>query len=568
MAREFIRGIAIGNFRGIGDQLQLIGPFQSVNFFLGPNNSGKSTVLLFLSRYLNPENRQGLREQWARTYDPLDIRLGKNESEVRFAVAGSTNAIDVELEALLDSAALANARKVLDFVADGALVWLEPNEKRNGLTFVRKPPEDLLDGNSWQRLWMKLTTYTGGGSARENWIPNSLSRLTAMAAPSLPAVSFIPAIREIGPKGEEYKDLSGRGLIDHLAEFQSPAHNEQQKKRTFEAINEFVRTVTQSNDATIEIPFDRRHILVHMDGRVLPISALGTGIQEVIMIAAFCTMQQDKAICIEEPEIHLHPLLQRRLMTHLLEHTSNQYFIATHSAALVDACPASVFQVSLEDSETRIALVTTSIQRFEICRQLGYRASDILQVNAVIWVEGPTDRIYINHWLQALDSELREGVDYSIMFYGGRLLSHVTAADEDLEQFVSLLRLNRNTAIVIDSDKSSSARSINATKQRIVSENAAGLTWVTDGREIENYLGSGDVTDFLINKYGLKFERVIGVEKYSDRLAFKLKGEGGVRQADKVELAKFVSKRPANFAPLGLRQRIEELTKFVREAVL
>ncbi len=32
-------------------------------------------------------------------------------------------------------------------------------------------------------------------------------------------------------------------------------------------------------------------------------------------------------------------------------------------------------------------------ERRQICDDLGCRASDILQANAVIWVEGPSDRI-------------------------------------------------------------------------------------------------------------------------------------------------------------------------------
>ena len=66
-----------------------------------------------------------------------------------------------------------------------------------------------------------------------------------------------------------------------------------------------------------------------------------------------------------------------------------------------------------------------------ICNDLGYKASDLLQTNSIIWVEGPSDRIYINFWLNEIDDSLVEGVHYSIMFYGGRLFSHLTADDYD-----------------------------------------------------------------------------------------------------------------------------------------
>ncbi|SHU60945.1 Uncharacterised protein [Mycobacteroides abscessus subsp. bolletii] len=54
----------------------------------------------------------------------------------------------------------------------------------------------------------------------------------------------------------------------------------------------------------------------------------------------------------------------------------------------------------------------------QVCVDLGYRPSDLLQANYVVWVEGPSDRTYIRRWLQIANPDLQEGIDYSIMFYG------------------------------------------------------------------------------------------------------------------------------------------------------
>jgi len=40
----FLEGLAIGGYRSFGP-VQRIGPFASVNLFIGPNNSGKSKHL-------------------------------------------------------------------------------------------------------------------------------------------------------------------------------------------------------------------------------------------------------------------------------------------------------------------------------------------------------------------------------------------------------------------------------------------------------------------------------------------------------------------------------------------
>jgi predicted ATPase len=416
------------------------------------------------------------------------------------------------------------------------------------------------------RLWGNLTG-SSGGSRDGHWIPGVIEKLTPTWRSV--AVAMIPAIRSVGGKGSKPDGFGGQGLIEKLARLQNPDVHQQSEKRKFARVNNFLQSVTDNRTATLEIPFERDTILVHMNGRTLPLESLGTGIHEVIILAAASTILEETVVCMEEPEIHLNPILQRKLVRYLSDETSNQYFITTHSAALMDTPEAETYHIQLRENQSTVTRVTSDKQRSVVCEDLGYHPSDLLQSNCVIWVEGPSDRTYLAHWISKYAPELVEGIHFTIMFYGGRLASHLSGNDLDgaVEGFISLRRLNRRAVILMDSDRSSKDRPINATKTRLIKEfdEGPGHAWVTDGREIENYIPTDQITAALTAVVSTatatsKFRR------YDKMLSIRTAG-GKLDQAPKVEIAKhIVVNCDFDDSRLDLKQQLEKLVGFIRES--
>ncbi|MEZ5940375.1 MAG: AAA family ATPase [Planctomycetaceae bacterium] len=285
----------------------------------------------------------------------------------------------------------------------------------------------------------------------------------------------------------------------------------------------------------------------------------------------------------EELENNLHPALMRRLFAYLIRYVEQEkcmLVLTTHSNVALDVFgphpDAQIIHVTHDGESASSKTVEAHFDQVGLLAELGARPSDLLQANGVVWLEGPSDRIYFNRFIELFSNgELREGRHYQCAFYGGSNLARSTfsAPEHSDETFANLLRLNHNVAVVCDGDRTAASRAgsrikkrVQRIKQEVENLNGAFL-WITEAKELENYI-PGSVWSKVYKVGNVpdpeKFDRFLGrdigsndfIQKHLKRKSFDKCdfAANAVEHLTKHELA----------ARFEFKERIDSLVEHIR----
>ncbi len=155
-----------------------------------------------------------------------------------------------------------------------------------------------------------------------------------------------------------------------------------------------------------------------------------------------------------------------------------------------------LLHVTHDGKSARVKAIGHFFEKLDVLSDIGAKPSDLLQANGVIWCEGPSDRVYLNKWIEIVSNgELKAGRDYQCAYYGGSVLADVEAVspDEGLGELLNVLTINPNIAFICDGDKALDSSPLKARVERIQSQVLElpanrRFIWILEGREIENYL--------------------------------------------------------------------------------
>lgn len=484
--------LSFRGFRCFSDAWAIVPELRPINIVIGRNNSGKSQYLEFLSTLCSSSGfLRGTEYKCESILDESSLRrvfsaqttsgvLRGNHwddhgqkligSRVRWRVGDNLNLLDIEVDGIESP------------YGDGST-----EARKSAIESLLSEARHPLQGKKFRRIM-----------ADRDIQPESSQNALSLLPTGIGATNIVR--RFITSSSEHLPSAIIQDKLLHAL------------KHIFSADGEFTHIqIKQHDDSTVEASQegDWEIYLGETQKGLVPLSNSGSGLKTVLLVLLNLLVipvvdSEDTSTYVyafEELENNLHPSLLRRLFQYLLDfakENSINIILTTHSSVAVDffslSPDAQIIHIEHDGRAARATLVSAHLEHLTVVSQLGAKPSDFLQSNGIIWVEGPSDRIYINQWIKLFsDGDLQEGRDYQCAFYGGSLLARAQFVSPEAaeKELANLFRINPNIIVVCDSDKASKNDRIKKRVRRVkteVSTIPGAHMWVTMGREIESYL--------------------------------------------------------------------------------
>ena len=508
--------VKLTNYKCFGEKPQGFDSIMPVNVLIGRNNCGKSSLLDLIDYVVSPKNLDKLRHKDKNPTFTITFPLYE----------------DV-------------LKKVFKESTSGG--GLGGNHWKYGRRWIGKKGEFLVKQDTRKEF---IRTYhplepEGAKSYFDNVADNISTPFETKK------FMLLRSERDIKPENRadmSLNDQNGTGATGLIKEF---IHREDYptdlvEEKMLEELNKIMEPDSSFNDISVQklAANGMWEIFLKEEkkGRIA-LSQSGSGLKTVLLVLIYILLiphvdgrsLDNYIFAFEELENNLHPSLQRRLFGYLRNFAVDNntiFFFTTHSNVVIDLFSnddqAQLYHIEHDGNEANIRAVKTYIEKAGIIDDLDIRASDLLQSNGVVWVEGPSDKLYINRWIDIWsEGKIKEGTHYQCVFYGGRLLSHLSAEPPDNreEDPINILLTNRNAIIIMDSDKLNKSQEINDTKKRIRKEinDVGGFCWITQGKEIEHYIPKSVLSSYYDMEISNEIDRYTPFDDYLDTIK---EGEG------------------------------------------
>ena len=476
-----LTGISVRNFKA-AKKAEI--PLGNVTILVGPNGSGKSSVLQAIhwaarsASYVLPKKQKEMisfeRLDYIPSSDPLKTL---HNGELR--TGAKSEAVEVYFHHISDTGERIQAT-----------VRIRAARNKGGITAY-------MEGGSavtpYKQRYQFITAYIPG-------LAGLSERETILAQPTL---------RRQASSGDAGGAL--RNILYNLSTDSSDDTEVGAGQARLKTLNRLIQSVHPNS--SIDVSFDERedfHISTSItdieNGKVRPLETAATGILQVVQIFAYLILFKPRLMLIDEPDAHLHPDKQERLIETLelaSKEFDTQIVLTTHSPNIVRAASLDSKLVWMRDG------VVQTDDDEAIRRLLGWGGLD---KSVLFFVEDKDDkpvRAILRQWpsLSAQVSVCRcFGIDN-------------LPRDKLLEGLLVDGELKVKAAIHRDGDFMTNEE---ATKWRDSFSTEGVYPWVTAGSDLEGYFCSAkylaalyDVSDEVAEAWRCQAAKtILGARKH------------------------------------------------------
>ncbi|MCY0977611.1 ATP-binding protein [Chryseobacterium wangxinyae] len=462
---------------------------KNINIFVGANNSGKSWMMRHLMQIEN-YNKVDYEDLiiWINDFN-LNSYANLSTGQKPGTWHSDGNAPNININKFTD-------------------LTLEEVEKRNQDNIVNI--NNLLRYSHWERFDTRIekTEIDSLKEAAEN-IKKILSNLVESKSPNK---IYIPTLRTAHSLYDDshnkiendifqftlsynYKEsiqnIPELEIFTGLTLYQEILKARNSEKTIRDLFESFERFLSESfyegKNVDIVAKFEKgtsnqeENIIIHIEGEneTRKLYDLGDGIQAIIILMYKIFMAEDKTVIfIDEPELNLHPGMQRLFFEQItynpdITKKNLTFYITTHSNHLLDLTlesnDVSIYSFSPlldKDRNKKFIINNVNAGNNDLLRELGVNNSSVFLANCSIWVEGISDRNYIKAFLWAYckandHNYPKEDIDFAFFEYAGGNIIHYLFDEkfnnEEETRFldeINTLALNNRIFLFADSDMS------------------------------------------------------------------------------------------------------------------
>ena len=490
--------------------------------FIGPNNSGKSSILKFMYEF---------RPLWSLLSGPTPQLSSGLSNHIGFTPSGVHDWTEVYCNH--------NERDIeIEF---GFPAW---KPKRDDVQPVTRIAMALPRSGNRCTVSIfasegKLETKGANVNFQENRMLIGSRNIADFSLnfeffQSLASAMYVPSFRNAINAGgrQAFFDISvGISFIGDWQEWQAGAKRE--KNAIIQRVLRDIREVFRYTDLQIVATPNRDTLQVNINDRGYKLAELGGGITQFILVLGNAAIRSPSFILIDEPELNLHPSLQLDFLTALGSYSTHGIMFATHSLGLARSSADQIYSVYSTEGRSKVRPLEDTPNLAQFMGELSFSSYAELGFHQILLVEGVNDVKTVQQFLRFL----RKDQEIVLVHLGGGQLINESRRHELNE----IKRITGNISVLIDSEKEGPDAELGKDRQAFcqLCKELGFNAHVTEHRAIENYFTQEAIRKAMGSTLGAlgPFEKP---NKWPKNQSWRIAREMGREDIIETDLGKFL----------------------------